>query len=274
MRASDAESAECAALIGKIRTKRPIIHHNTNYVTANDCANITLAIGASPIMADDPREAEAVTGSAHALVLNMGTPSPARIEAAMISGRTANAIGIPVVFDPVGIGVSDFRAGAAREILGAVACAVIRCNASEILSLANGSPGAGLDATEAERAANICQIAKTEATKYKCVVVVTGASDVVTDGERTTLVLNGHESMSGITGTGCMCDSVIASFCATGANPFTAAICGTACMGMAGEMAFERTGCLGTGSLRAAIFDAMSGMTGKVFGERMRLSGI
>jgi hydroxyethylthiazole kinase len=39
--------------IKNIREKTPLIHFITNYVTVNDVANATLAIGASPIMTDE-----------------------------------------------------------------------------------------------------------------------------------------------------------------------------------------------------------------------------
>ena len=39
-----------------LRRTCPLIHNITNYVTVNDCANMVLACGASPIMADDAAE--------------------------------------------------------------------------------------------------------------------------------------------------------------------------------------------------------------------------
>ena len=87
----------------------PLVHSITNYVTANDCANILLACGASPIMADDPLEAAEITSACDGLCLNLGTLHSRTIESMILSGKTANQKGIPVVFDPVGVGASHFR---------------------------------------------------------------------------------------------------------------------------------------------------------------------
>ena len=117
------------SLLQAVRQDRhPLIHCITNYVTINDCANILLAAGASPIMADAVEEAAAVTARSQGLTLNLGTLHAERIPAMLASGRQANASGIPAVLDPVGAGVSAFRAGAARQLLEAVQFAVIRGN--------------------------------------------------------------------------------------------------------------------------------------------------
>ena len=44
-----------------VRCVAPLIHNITNYVTANDVANVLLACGASPIMADEEAEVEEIT---------------------------------------------------------------------------------------------------------------------------------------------------------------------------------------------------------------------
>ena len=130
-----------------VRQAHPLIHCITNYVTANDCANILLAAGASPIMADAPEEAAEITSRSRGLTLNLGTLHAGRVPAMLAAGRQANAMGVPVVFDPVGAGASAFRAGAARQLLAGVRFAVIRGNLSEIRALAglDGCPH-GVDA--------------------------------------------------------------------------------------------------------------------------------
>ena len=100
-----------------MRGSSPLIHCITNYVTAGDTANMLLAAGASPIMADDPSESAEITALAQGLTLNLGTPSGSRVEAMLRSGAEANRRGIPVVFDPVGAGCSGFRRNSAGEIL-------------------------------------------------------------------------------------------------------------------------------------------------------------
>ena len=97
------------ALFDRVRETSPLVHCISNLVSANDCANIVLAAGASPIMADDPEEVEEITALSRALCLSLGTPNPRKAEAMVKAGRTAARLGLPVVFDPVGVGASQFR---------------------------------------------------------------------------------------------------------------------------------------------------------------------
>ena len=119
-----------------LEKKKPLVHVYGNPVTSNDCANALLAVGASPIMAESPYEAEEITLNADVLVLNLGVPSPEKLRAMLISAKTARKKGIPIVFDPVGAGSSEFRKDASREILKTAPC-LIRGNLSEILSLSD-----------------------------------------------------------------------------------------------------------------------------------------
>lgn len=125
-------------MISQVRGAKPVIHCITNYVTANDVANILLAAGASPIMADGVREAEEISRLSHGLVLNLGTLKETAVEAMLLAGRTAARLGHPVVLDPVGAGAASFRRETALRILKEVPCTVIRGNASEIRALAGG----------------------------------------------------------------------------------------------------------------------------------------
>ena len=122
--------------IQEIRSKKPLIHHITNYVTVNDCANITLAIGGSPIMADDVNEVVEITELSHALVINIGTLNERTIPAIILAGNTANKRNIPVILDPVGAGVSNLRNETIRTLLKEVRFTVIKGNRSEIRFLA------------------------------------------------------------------------------------------------------------------------------------------
>ena len=172
-------------MLGEIleRTRRntPMVHCMVNLVTANDCANLVLACGASPIMAEDPEEAEQVANICDGLVLNLGTPSPRKVEALLLAGKTVKRNGKPVVFDPVGAGCSDFRRNAAQKILSQVHPDVIRGNASEIRTLLMGTMARrGVD-TDAIREEPL-ELAKSLAEKTGAVVVISGDVDVVTDG--------------------------------------------------------------------------------------------
>ena len=73
-------------ILSAVRQKRPLVHFITNYVTVNDCANMTLALGGSPIMADDLREVEQIVGHCSALVLNIGTLSERTVQSMLAAG--------------------------------------------------------------------------------------------------------------------------------------------------------------------------------------------
>ena len=159
-----------------MRGSSPLIHCITNYVTAGDTANMLLAAGASPIMADDPSESAEITALAQGLTLNLGTPSGFRVEAMLRSGAEANRRGIPVVFDPVGAGCSGFRRNSAGEILRRVRLTAIRGNLSEISYLAGfESRENGVDSSETRITA--AEAAQTAAKKLGCVCAVTGERD-------------------------------------------------------------------------------------------------
>ena len=249
------------------------MHHFTNYVTVNDCANITLAAGASPIMADAVEEAGDIAAISSSLVLNIGTLNNRTIESMIAAGRGANENGKPVIFDPVGAGASKFRNDAAERILREIKIDVLRGNISEIRFIGGLGPGAkGVDASESDRLSDAGKIAGELAREMSCIVAVTGAVDAVSDGERTVRIENGHPALSGVTGTGCMCSSLVGAFC--GASPetlFMGTVAALLLMGIAGEIAFEKAGSLGSGSFHIEIVNAVSLFGAVTFRERARL---
>jgi len=258
-----------------VHTKKPLVHHITNYVTVNDCANITLAIGASPIMADDIREVEAITSISSALVLNIGTLNERTVQAMLAAGEKANKLGIPVVFDPVGAGASELRNRTTEQILEKVQLSVLRGNMSEIRFIAGLEASTkGVDASDADINSGLaagCSISETIAKKHGCVVAITGETDIVSDGQHTLLLENGTKLLSGITGTGCMCTSLIGSFCGVTEDFLVAAAGGILCMGIAGEAAAEKVGKEGSGSLHKAIIDSVSNMNAEIFTKRAKI---
>ena len=176
--------------LDRLRAAAPLVHCITNYVTANDCANILLACGASPVMAEDPGEVEEVTAQCGALVLNTGTLRQSVLPAMLAAGARANALGLPVVLDPVGAGSSRLRTESARTLLEQLQPAAIRGNLSEMRALAgSGRAAHGVDAAPADRitAGTLDQtvaFAKSFARQTGAVIAITGAIDVVTDGRR------------------------------------------------------------------------------------------
>lgn len=257
----------------QIKAATPLIHHLTNFVTVNDCANITLAIGASPVMANDVAEVEEVTTCASAVVLNIGALNGSTATAMLAAGKKANSLGIPVVFDPVGVGVTGFRKEFANRIIAEIKLAVIKGNVAEIKALAGQQQGVrGVDSIADDSDAE--DVAKALAKKFGCVVAVSGKTDIITDGEKSCLVLNGNEMLAGVTGTGCMATSLTASFCGVTSNYFVAAAAGITVMGIAGELAKQRlTVQQGLGTFRVGIFDAVSTMTSETILKMARIKG-
>lgn len=252
-----------------LRRKAPLIHNITNYVTVNDCANMVLACGASPIMADDREEVEEITSLCAGLNINIGTLNSRTVEAMLLAGRKANALGRPVVLDPVGAGASQFRTQTAQSLLREVHFSVIRGNVSEIKTLAGTQAATqGVDANLADRVTEenlerMIAFAKAFSGKTGAVIAVTGAIDIVCDESRAFVIRNGHPMMSSITGTGCQLSALTAAFVA--ANPdriLDAAAAAVCTMGLAGEIAHRRlTTQDGNSSYRNYIIDAVYNMT-------------
>lgn len=260
-------SVSSGKIIAALREKRPLVHCITNYVTAGDTANMLLAAGASPVMADDPGETAEAAAAADALVLNMGTLSEKRIEAMLAAGKAANAKGIPVILDPVGVQLSAFRKNAAAELLANIRITAVRGNASELSCLAGAADAknsCGVDCIGGDP----LKSAHFAAEKLGCVCAATGRVDIITDGKKEISVSNGCAELKRVTGTGCMTTALCAAFSAV-TDPMSAAAAAIGFMGICGETAYEKCGSSSMGSFRAALFDAAS-MSGEFFSERLK----
>lgn len=265
-------------MLENVRKTCPLIHNITNYVTVNDCANVLLACGGSPIMSDDVDEVEEITSLCGGLNINIGTLNQRTIPAMHKAGKKANALGHPVVLDPVGAGASRLRTETAKALMKNVQFTVIRGNISEIKALALGSGGArGVDAdvsdkVTAETLPQTVAFAKAFAKETGAVIAITGAIDIVADGERAYCIYNGHPMMGSITGTGCQLSAITAAYVT--ANPHTpleAAAAAVCLMGVCGEVAFERlTEQDGNGTYRNYIMDALFRLAGEELEKRAK----
>jgi hydroxyethylthiazole kinase len=244
-------------LLTRVQMKRPLVHHITNYVTVNDCANITIAAGAAPVMADAVEEVCEMVTCAGALVLNIGTLNKGQIESMLLAGGMANDRQIPVILDPVGAGATCFRTKSAQRLLDELKITILKGNAGEIGILAGAEAHVrGVDSHGVT--GNLEKIARNFAKRAGMTVVVSGATDIVTDGRRILLVENGHPMMGGISGTGCMAASVIGAFVSVTDDPVIASAAALAAFGLSGEKAaaFAR----GPGSFKTALFDEMAAL--------------
>lgn len=234
-------------MLENVKKKTPLVHNITNYVTVNDCANILLACGGSPIMADDLDDVKDITRICTALNINIGTIQRDLIPSMLAAGRISNSLNHPVLLDPVGAGASRIRTETSLELIENIRFAAIRGNISEIKAIALGSGGArGVDADVAdsvtdETIPSVIEFAREFSIKTGAVTVITGATDLVVSKDRQFIIRNGHPMMSSVTGTGCMLSAMTAAY--LGANPgneaeaCAAAVCA---MGLCGELAHKR----------------------------------
>lgn len=264
-----------------IQSTAPVVHNISNYITATDCANITLACGGAPTMADDPEEVAEVAAACHASVINMGNTGGYFEESMLRTGLANNEVCHPLVFDPVGAGGSRRRNEVLEHLMSELQFSIIRGNISEIRYVGDKHASAkGVDANENDLASesniqDIAAYAKSLSSKLGSVIAISGPIDVAADADTAYLIRNGHPMMSRVTGTGCMLSSVLGVFAA--ANPdhlLEAATVAISAYGYAGELAYEKviqTGG-GTGSLRTFLIDYMSNMDAETFRTGAKIS--
>ena len=244
-----------SGVLRRLGEERPLVHHLTNYVTVNLVANVTLATGALPVMANAVEEVEEMAATASALVINMGTLDGTWVEAMILAGREANRRGIPVVLDPVGTGATRFRTETPERLLAEISFAAVCGNAGEISTLAGlaaevrGVESIGGDARDAvERAAR----------RLGTTVAATGEVDYVCDGERLFVVKNGHPLMGRIVGSGCASTAVVGCFAAAGDGSAETVSGALSYFGRAGEVAAE--GSEGPGTFEPRLLDALAAL--------------
>lgn len=243
-------------LLAAIKEKKPLVHCISNIVTANDCANLLLAVGASPIMAQAPEEMPEISAKAQAVVLNTGTPSEDKFRACMAAGRTANQCRVPLVLDPVGVGASTWRLGRIQALLEEVHPDIVRVNFSEASALLGSTDGGqGVDSLASTLETRV-RLAAALAQRLGCTVLLTGTEDVVSDGAETVTVCGGSDLMKQITGAGCMLSVLCGAFAAAAETPMAAAKAAAQFWKEAARTAEEQTQGKGLGSYHAALFDA------------------
>lgn len=252
----------------KIRETAPLVHNITNYVVMNSSANALLAIGASPVMAHAEEEAADMARLAAALVLNIGTLSPHWIRAMHKAALKAHASKIPIVLDPVGAGATPYRTETARELISAVAPTVIRGNASEINAiLVADAVTKGVDSMASSDAA--VDSARKLNVAHGSVICISGATDYVIDRGQVIKVYNGHPLMTRVTGMGCNATALIGAFAAVNPSALAATVHAMAVMGIAGEIAREKSS--GPGTLFVNFLDTLHNLTEEDIAYRLKL---
>jgi hydroxyethylthiazole kinase len=251
-----------------LRTQSPLVHNITNYVVMNFTANALLAIGASPVMAHAVEEVEDMVAVSGALVINIGTLSPPWVHAMKKAMKCADQLPKPIVLDPVGAGATPYRNMVLSELLSNASPTIIRGNASEVQALAGFSGHTkGVDSTASSTESLDAAVALSKTTGS--VVSVSGATDLIVHGERIAFVDNGVSLMTRVTGMGCSASAIAGAFAATHSDPFEAAVLAAACMGVCGEMAYEKSQL--PGSFQIAFLDALASLTPTLFAELARV---
>lgn len=244
------------------KEQKPFVHCITNPISIHDCANVVLAAGGHPIMAEHPGEVAEITGTADVLMLNLGNITDARMESMKLSLKTANDKNIPVLLDLVGVACSTMRREYAEELLATGQMSILKGNMSEILAIAGevshsiGTDAGGEDALTLENRGRVMRIFRDFSRKTGAVILASGKEDLIIDEERAFLAENGDEMLSEVTGTGCMLGALTATYLAAQKRtPFCAALLGVSAMGIAGEMAAEN--CPGTGTFQTRLLDCL-----------------
>lgn len=254
-------SKSLGALLEALRSQRPLIHCITNPISINDCANLILAAGGRPIMAEHPKEVAEITATAAALAVNLGNITDVRMESMVLAGQAAREAGVPVVLDCVGVGCSTLRRRYAQDYLTKIQPQVVKGNLSELLCLCgvrqhtSGVDADGSDRLEGENLAALQAFSR----RQGAVLLASGTVDgVFAPRGRYWEIRNGHPMLGRLTGTGCMLNVLTAAFLAVG-EPEEAAVAAAAMLGICGERAAQKA--KGPGSLRTRLLDAAYALT-------------
>lgn len=269
-----------------IQREAPLIHCITNPISINDCANILLAIGARPIMAEHPDEVAEITAIAKGLALNLGNITDARMASMKISAGTAKDKGIPFVLDLVGLSCSRLRQKYAKELLQIAVPDIIKGNISELRTLLGlpTTPGMGVEAGQKEmvtqeNALEYAKIFQKQAREYHTVLLATGPIDLVVSSEEAYIIANGSNALASITGTGCM-NNVLAGACLAGVhgissqatNNTLAAILSCLLLGIAGENIQDIYLNQGPGSFHYSLMDSISKLTPQTIAKQCNIT--
>lgn len=269
-----------------IQHETPLIHCITNPISINDCANILLAIGARPIMAEHPDEVAEITAIAKGLALNLGNITDARMSSMKISAGAAKDKGIPFVLDLVGLSCSRLRQKYAKELLHIAVPDIIKGNISELRTLLGlpTTPGMGVEAGQKEmvtqeNALEYAKIFQKQAREYHTILLATGPIDLVVSSEEAYIIANGSNALASITGTGCM-NNVLAGACLAGVhginsqatNNTLAAILSCLLLGIAGENIQDIYLNQGPGSFHYSLMDSISKLTPQTIAQQCNIT--
>ncbi|KAG6668913.1 hypothetical protein I3843_01G198000 [Carya illinoinensis] len=259
------------ALLSAVRGQSPLIQCITNFVSMDLMANTLLSAGASPAMIHSIVEIPDFTPHANALYINVGTLSPDWLPAMKAAAELACRTGKPWVLDPVASGASGFRLRACLELVE-LKPTVIRGNASEVIALSKASVGPTKGVDSSHESTDAVDAAKSLSKASGAIVAVSGAVDIITDGELVVGAHNGVAMMQRITATGCSVTALIAAFVAVDpSHAFEATASALSVFGVAGEMGMKMAN--GPASLRMHLIDSLHGLDEVDVLSRVNITG-
>lgn len=256
----------------QVKKSAPLIHCITNPISINDCANAVLSVGAKPIMAQHPDEVCEITSVSNAFAANLGNITDTRLQSIQLSGKTAKRHRIPQIIDVVGVCCSHLRLDFAQEYIQEIRPDIIKGNISEIRALTGEDYAANsIDASQKDmKLEENISVVKRLSAKTGAVVLASGKTDIISDGNEVFLLHNGCEMLPLITGTGCMLNALTAAYL-SGGNSLSAALAGASVLGIVGELSSSAPG---TGSFRVALMDNLYTMDSAVIRERIRFERV
>ena len=251
-------------MLTKVWSKKPLVCHITNYVTVNDCANITICAGGAPVMTDSLSDIEDMVSISSALVLNIGTLNERTVESMLLAGSTANKKGVPIILDPVGAGATKYRTATAEDLIKKLRISVIKGNSGEIATLC-GMDGKvrGVDSDSVFGADAALKLAL----KTGAIVAMTGKIDYVSDGKDAYKLENGTPNLDCISGSGCMLSSVTGCYVGANGVSIDSVIAAVSAFNIAGELV---TGSEGPGTFKARLFDSLYNLSANDVASRIR----
>ena len=255
-----------------LREINPIVQMLHNYVSANECADGAIAIGASPIITASVQESEQVAFRANAISMNAATINDSQSESMILAGTMANDANIPIVFDPAGASFSKYRAQTILKILNKIKVSVIKGNYSEIAFLAGENVSSkGLDAFEADEY-DCVNVALKLADKYSCTVILTSKTDIIADSTDVVKVFNGTPMLQKFFCSGDMIGVIAAAYCGISRNFLTAATAAASMVSLAGELAAENlSNDLDLGTFKTNFFNQLSKIDSDTIKNRLQL---
>lgn len=241
-------------MVSRIKRDNPLILNITNHVTMDFVANGLLSLGASPIMTLATQEVDALVNLANAVVINIGTLNDTFIELCEQVCLAANRLGKPITLDPVGAGASPYRTQACLHLLARFNIAIIRGNASEIMSLAHAAQSTkGVDSHH--DTFDAIDSAKYLASQHHAIIAISGKRDVVVNAEYVKSFDYGSSLMPQITGSGCLLSAIISAFDAVHTNHYDAVSAAVVFYGLCGERAALKAD--GPGTFKPYFLDAL-----------------